>query len=93
MYLWFSLNYHAILLTFYELRLPQKIKGVHKSQQLRNDEKTHKLSNSQQITILTFFYYMPLNYSEKDTEDSASIVQTLGAPLYEMKRKSHVLHM
>lgn len=35
---------------------------------------------------------MPLNYSEKDKEDSASIVQTLGAPLYEMKRKSHVLH-
>lgn len=34
---------------------------------------------------------MPLNYSEKDTEDSASIVQTPGAPLYEMKRKSHVL--
>lgn len=35
---------------------------------------------------------MPLNYSEKDTANSASIVQTLGAPLYEMKRKSHVLH-
>lgn len=56
-------------------------------------KKNHKLSNSEQITILTFFYYMPLNYSEKDTEDSASIVQTLGAPLYKMKRKkSHVLH-
>lgn len=34
---------------------------------------------------------MPLNYSEKDTEDSASTVQTLGAPFYEMERKSHVL--
>lgn len=47
------------------------------------------LSNSQQITILTF-YYMPLNYSEKDTKDFASIVQTLGN--YEMKRKSNMLH-
>lgn len=34
---------------------------------------------------------MPLNYSEKDTEDSASTVQTLAAPFYEMERKSHVL--
>lgn len=39
---------------------------------------------------------MPLNYSEKDTKVSASIVQTLGALCFfffnEITRKSHVLH-
>lgn len=54
--------------------------------------KSQTVKFSTDITILTFFYYMPLNYSEKDTEEPASIVQTLGAPVYEMKRKSHVLH-
>lgn len=45
MYLWSSLNNHAFLLTFYELRGCHKIKDVQKPQQLRNDE--NKITNCQ----------------------------------------------
>jgi len=57
---------------------------------MKTKPQTVKFSTDNNTDI--FFYYMPLNYSEKDKEDSASIVQTLGAPLYKMKRKSRVLH-
>lgn len=56
---------------------------------MKTKSQTVKVSTDSNTDI---FYYMPLNESEKDTEGSASIMQTLGAPLYEMKRKSHVLH-
>lgn len=83
MYLWSSLYYHAILLTFYEIRDCHKqiIIIIKKSRNHNSEEikkKNHKLSNSQQITILTFFNYMPLNDSEKDSKDS--IVQSLDTP-------------
>lgn len=56
---------------------------------MKKTPQTVKFSTDNNTDI---FYYMPLNHSEKDTEDSASIVQTLGAPLYEINRKRHVLH-
>lgn len=58
-----------------------------------NSQEIMKKIKSQTVKFSTdnntdIFYYMPLNESEKDTEDSASTMQTLGAPLYDMKNKS-----
>lgn len=45
---------------------------------MKTKPQTVKFSTDNNTDI---FYYMPLNYPEKDTEDSASIVQTLDTPL------------
>lgn len=64
MYLWSSLYYHAILLTFYEIRdchkqiiITIKKSINHNSEEIKG-KKNHKLSNSQQITILTVFSFL-----------------------------------
>lgn len=57
-----------------------------------------KEKKSQTVKVSTdnntdIFHYMPLNNSKRDTEDSDSIVQTLGAPLTEKRKETcHVLH-
>lgn len=82
MYLWSSLNYHAILLTFYELRdchkktKTEKKNNVHKPQQLRNDEikaQPVKFSTDNNTDIF-------LLHAIKLFWKGHSIVQTLDAP-------------
>lgn len=70
MYLWSSLYYHAILLTFSELRECHKNKMYIKPQQLRNNNNKKRKNKSQTVKFSTDnntenFNYMLLNYSEK----------------------------
>lgn len=90
MYLWSSLYYHAILLTFYELRdCHKKIKDVHKPQQLGNEEKksqTVKFSTDNNTDI---FYYMPLNYSEKGHQHLCFDSANSGSSFFFQKNPFH----
>lgn len=91
MYPWSSLYYHAILLTFYELRgcHKKKKKNVHKAQQLkkwwRKELQTVKFSTDNN-TDVSFLITCHVKWVWKRTPKTLlSIMQTLGGLSREMK--------